>query len=141
MKKAIISIIILIPFFSCASDKLKDENLTCDKDILISNELYSNSPDDPLIITDVKLENDCLQITFGSSCCTSENWIVDLVGAADVLYSEPPQRLIRLSLKNYELCQAVCGKTLIFKIKPTQVYGGEIILNLDRWGTPIRYRY
>lgn len=141
MKKAITPIIIIIALFSCESDKLKDEKTTCEKDILISNELYTTSPNDPFIISDVKLENDCLKISFGASGCDSQSWIIDLIGSEDILKSNPPQRSIRLSLKNNEACQAAFGKTITFDLKHARANESEIILNLQGWGAPLNYKY
>lgn len=141
MKKAITPIIIIIALFSCESDKLKDEIITCEKDILISNELYTTSPNDPFIISDVKLENDCLKISFGASGCDSQSWIIELIGSEDILKSNPPQRSIRLSLKNNESCQAAFGRTITFDLKPARANESEIILNLQGWGAPLNYKY
>jgi hypothetical protein len=137
MKKIVIFIIFFLLFFSCS----KDDNLICGKVILIDNEKFVDYPSDPLIISDVLLENDCLQISFGASGCDGQNWVMELVGAADIFYSNPPQRPVRLSLKNNEVCQAAFGKTVSFDLKPSRVSGGEIILNLAGWNSPIRYKY
>jgi hypothetical protein len=120
---------------------VKDDKLTCDNIILIDNDKFTDYPSDPLIISDVILDGDCLQISFGASGCDSQSWIIELVGAEDVLYSDPPQRSIRLSLKNNEECLAAFGRTKTFDLKPSRVSGGEIILNLAGWNNPIRYKY
>lgn len=119
-----------------------DEALpTSENKILIGNTIFKNYPNDPLIISAATINGDSLQITFGASCCDGKNWTVQLVGSGDVLYSSPPQRSIRLSLKNYEICAAVCSKTLKFDLIPTRVNGNQIILNLDGWDQPLIYKY
>jgi hypothetical protein len=140
MKKLIISAIFLILLFSCKKDKIIDNHLTNGKDILISNSLYADSPNDYLLISNAVIENDSLKISFSASCCSGKNWVIGLVGSADILYSDPPQRLIRLSLENTEACLAVCGRTAVFNLEPAQIQGGVIILDLQGWGS-LKYNY
>jgi len=109
--------------------------------LLIGNEIYDNYPDDQLTILDVTLEGDCLQINFATSGCSGNSWIVELVGREEILESLPPQRLIRLSLENNEICDAYIGKSVTFDITPSRVSGNEIILNLDGWDKKIVYVY
>jgi hypothetical protein len=120
----------------------EDETLpTAGNKILIGNTIFKNYPNDPLIISAATINGDSLQITFGASCCDGKNWTVQLVGSGDVMLSNPPQLLIRLSLKNYEICTAVCSKTLKFDLKPARVNGNQIILDLDGWDQPLIYNY
>ena len=135
------ALILLISFYinSC-----HDENIVtpCTQLLLIGNEIYDNYPDDQLKISDVSLEGNCLQINFGASGCSGNSWIFELVGREDVLYSDPPQRLIRLSLKNNEICDAFIGKSVTFDISPSRsISGNKIILNLDGWDKKIVYEY
>ena len=109
--------------------------------VIIDDNAFNTYPNDPLIISEAMIRGDSLQIEFGASCCDGKNWITKLVGSMEVLYSDPPQRSIRLSLKNNELCMAACGKTVIFDLKPFQVSGGEIILNLNGWSGQLLYKY
>ena len=91
---AITFIAILI---ACKEDKTLP---TAGNKILIGNPIFKNYPNDPLIISAATINDDSLQITFGASCCDGKNWTVQLVGSGDVMLSNPPQLLIRLSLKN-----------------------------------------
>jgi hypothetical protein len=125
-------------------------SLSCKKDektpltensIIIGNDQFDTYPNDRLIISDVSISGDYLQIVFGSSGCDGKSWIIELVGSADILYSDPPQRQIRLSLKNNEDCLAAFGKTMTFNLKPARINSDEIILNLSGWDSPIRYKY
>ena len=109
--------------------------------ILIGNDMFKNYPNDPITISGAAIVDDSLQISFGASCCDGKSWQVKLVGSGEVLYSLPPQRSIRLSLKNDELCTAVCGRTLKFDLLPCRVNGNQIILNLEGWDKPLIYNY
>jgi hypothetical protein len=123
---------------SCKKD---EKTLSADKSIIIGNDAFINYPNSPLIISDVSISGDYLQIGFYSSGCDSKSWIIELVGSADILYSDPPQRQIRLSLNNNQLCQALFAKTMTFNLKTSRISSGEIILNLAGWDSPIKYKY
>ena len=140
--KNIIKSTFIFLIFLCLSS-CQDENIVepCTQMLLIGNEIYDNFPADRLTISDVSLEGDCLQITFWAGGCSGNSWIFELVGREDVLYSEPPQRLIRLSLENNEICEAYILKSVTFDITPSRISGNEIILNLDGWDKKIVYDY
>ena len=101
-----LSIIFIASLVACKDDETLP---TSENKILIGNTIFKNYPDDPLIISAATINGDSLQITFGASCCDGTNWTVKLIGSDEVLYSSPPQRSIRLSLKNYEICTGVCS--------------------------------
>jgi hypothetical protein len=139
LKSAIFFTITLLALLtSCEDDDTKQKT---ENQILIGNDIFKSYPDDPLIISAATIIVDSLQISFGSSCCDGKSWQVNLVGDSEVLYSLPPQRSIRLSLKNDELCTAVCGKTLKYDLSPCRVNGNQIILNLVGWDKPLIYNY
>jgi hypothetical protein len=123
---------------SCKKD---EKTPSTDKSIIIGTDAFNTYPNDPLTISDVSISGDYLQIGFSSSGCDGKSWIIELVGSSDILYSDPPQRQIRLSLKNNEACQAAFGKTMTFNLKPSRINSGEIILNLAGWNSPIKYKY
>jgi hypothetical protein len=120
----------------------KDEALPASENkILLGNTIFKTYPDDPLIISAASITGDSLQITFSASCCDGKSWTMQLIGSGDVMLSYPPQLSIRLSLKNPEICKALCSKTLKFDITPTRVTGDQIILNLAGWDQSLLYKY
>ena len=137
------TVLLLLVLLISGSDSCKkvDKISSTEKQVIIDDNAFNTYPNDPLMISEAKITDDSLQITFGASCCSGNSWIIKLVVSQEVLYSDPPQRSIRLSLKNDELCMAVCGKTVIFDLKLFQVSGGEIILNLKGWGGQLLYKY
>jgi hypothetical protein len=122
----------------CSKD---DSNNGSDNQILIGNDIFQSYPNDPLIITEATITGDYLKISFGASGCDGTNWRVNLVGSPGVLFSLPPQREIRLSLKNNEICSAALGKTILFDLKPARTTGNQIVLNLAGWDKPLLYNY
>ena len=140
MKKITILLFLILSHLGSSCDK-NEFDATADGKLIISNDLFNNAPNDPLIISEAKIVGDSLEIKFGASCCDGNNWEFSLIGSPEILYSEPPQRQIRLSLKNNELCTASCGKTVAFDIKPSRISGGQIILRLEGWQGTLSYKY
>ncbi len=137
----IIMIGILITLGSCDKNKDSDLLTDCDKKVRISSQEFLNAPADPLSIVSVELTGDCLKIHFASSGCDGSNWEVKLIDSGAVMYSDPPQRNIRLSLKNPEMCDAYIGKSFTFDIRELQVPGNKVLLKLTNSGTQILYEY
>lgn len=117
-----------------------NKNFGCDQDVIISETEYKNAPDDPFAITKMKIEGDCLKITFSASGCDGSSWIVKLIDSDMIAESYPCQRTLRLSLDNKELCTAMPGKEVSFNIKDLQINGNDkVILHVS--GKEILYQY
>ena len=68
-------------------------------------------------------------------------WELKLIDSEDILESNPPQRNLRLSLKNEESCLAYITKELTFDISNLQVNGNKVQLNLTNSDKNILYKY
>lgn len=134
------AIIIGLLFTSCNKE---NDNLSsvCDHSVIISKDMYNAAPNDHLTIISAELTNDCLKINFASGGCDRSTWEVKLIDAEVILYSNPPQRNLRLSLKNQELCDAYIGKELTFEVSNLQVSGNKVLLNITNSGDQILYEY
>ncbi len=141
MNKLLYSLLPSIILVFCSCDKSDNATPLCDQYVVIDNDEYNNAPSDPLIIHKATIDGDCLEISFGASCCDGETWVYKLVASEIFLYSNPPLGSIRLSLKNDELCEAVCGKTVFFDITLLRVSGNKVILHLSGWEDSILYEY
>jgi hypothetical protein len=126
-----------------ASCNKETDNLSavCDQSVIISSDKYTDAPNDPLTIVSTELNGDCLKINFASGGCSGNSWVVKLIDSGVVLYSNPPQRNLRLLLKNQELCDAYIGKEVTFDIKDLQVNGNKVLLNITNSGDQIFYEY
>ncbi|WP_289062008.1 hypothetical protein [uncultured Zobellia sp.] len=134
-----ILIIMGIAFLSCSDN---DESLSnCDFETIVSNEQYKNSPSDHININGMEINDNCLKISFSSSGCSGDTWELKLIDSEDVLESKPPQRNLRLLLKNEEMCEAYITKELTFDISNLQVNGGQVQLNLKSFEENILYKY
>ncbi|NOQ27086.1 MAG: hypothetical protein GQ564_17125 [Bacteroidales bacterium] len=139
--KLIFGIFLLcISFISCEKD---DDNNSLDynQEVIISAILYNTAPSDFLTINNVVLRDDYLKINFSSGGCSGESWEIKLIDADVILESYPPQRNLRLSLKNEELCEAYITKEISFDISELQVDGNQVLLNINNFESQILYVY
>jgi len=125
----------------CNKDDDKETPSDCDQTVIISNEEFHNAPDDLLSIVKADIQDNCLIIDFGSSGCDGSTWIVKLIDSGAVAESYPPQRTLRLSLQNEELCDAYFTQKISFNIQDLQVEGSSVILNIEEYSQPILYQY
>ncbi|WP_157503218.1 hypothetical protein [Mangrovimonas xylaniphaga] len=113
----------------------------CDQETILSSDEFVNAAADPLIIESLEIDNACLQISFYSSGCDGSTWDLKLIDSGAILESDPPQRNLRLSLLNLELCDAVISKTISFDVSDLQVEGTQVYLNIVNSGDQILYTY
>ena len=145
MKKILLLIGFGITFLSCSNDddknNQKGNSNTCDFKTLVSSSQYKNAPSDQLEINSLEINDDCLKIEFRSGGCDGDTWEVKLIDSEGVLESYPPQRNLRLSLKNEELCDAYITKEVTFDISNLQVDGDKVKLNITNSDKDILYEY
>jgi len=112
----------------------------CDQDVIISESEFESAPDSPLSIIDLKIVDNCLKIKFSASGCDGNTWIVKLVASEWIYLSLPPLRILRLSLGNREVGDALIIKEISFNIEDLQDEDlNEVRLEIS--GTEIRYKY
>lgn len=140
MKKLLILTLIGITILSCSNDDNGNSN-SCDLETIISAEQYENAPSVQLNINSLEINGNCLKINFSSSGCSGDTWELKLIDSEVVLKSNPPQRNLRLSLKNQEACEAYITKELTFDISNLQVDGKKVQLNLTNSNDNILYEY
>lgn len=124
---------------SCKDDENEPPN--CQFEVIINNDLFQNAPDDHMELIEAKIEGHCLHITMASGGCDGNSWEVKLLSDGNILESAPPQRNIRFSLKNEELCDAWITHSYTFDITSLQVEGHEVLLNLSNSDEQLSYIY
>ncbi|TLX76990.1 hypothetical protein E9993_04710 [Labilibacter sediminis] len=134
-------LVLCVLVFGCCEEKEECTCIACDKPVIVDSYLHQEAPDDYLMITKVSIEEDCLVIEFSSSGCDGSTWKVNLIDSEAIAESYPPQRTLRLSLHNEELCDAVFKKEVSFDITPLRVGGDQVILNLQGWDEKLTYSY
>ena len=147
MRKSLVLCFLSIVLFCCSSDDDDDNQTSIDCDVdnsiaIISAELFENAPSDQLTINSLAIVNDDLTISFSASGCDGDSWELKLIDSEEVFESNPPQRELRLSLKNEELCQAFITRELTVDISNLQLADtNQIELNLTNSDDSILYEY
>ncbi len=141
MREILMFIMIGLMLLSCSDNDDSGNIANCDSGTLVSSEQYENAPSDKLTINKVEINGDCLSINFSSGGCSGNSWELKLIDSEDILESNPPQRNLRLSLKNEELCAAYITKKLTFDISGLQVDGNKVLLNLINSDYNVLYEY
>jgi hypothetical protein len=107
--------------------------------VIIDNTLYNSSKTGDFTVNNVLLNRYFLTIKIGASGCSGNSWKATLIGANQILESNPVQRNIRVIFENNEACLAVFEKEFTFNIKKLKEDESKIILNLGDWNTQINY--
>ena len=140
-----VTILVCMPLSSYDED-CNSDSIQCDQEVLINAEEYITAPNDLLTINSLEIKGDCLTINYSSSGCSGDSWELMLIDADVILESYPPQRNLRLSLKNDEMCDAYLTKEITFDIFELQVegnldYGKKVLLNITNSDNQILYEY
>lgn len=142
MKDKVLTVLLcMFVLLACDKDDADNKPVNCEDKAIISADLYVSAPDDDLIINSLEIVKDCLKINFSSSGCSGDSWELKLIDSGDILESFPPQRNLRLSLKNDEACDAYITKELTFDISSLRVDGDRVKFNLKNFEEGIMYRY
>ncbi|WP_298309831.1 hypothetical protein [uncultured Aquimarina sp.] len=141
MKNILILLLIAMTILNCSNDNDNVNPNNCDLTTLISASEYTNAPSDQVSINSITIADNCLKINFGASGCDGNTWELVLIDSENVFESNPPQRNLRLSLKNEEACQAFITQELDFDISNLQVEGNQVLLNITNSDQTILYEY
>jgi hypothetical protein len=143
-----IGYLIIIFFLIASCDKNDDnpveckESGNCDKCIIINSNLYNQTNTNNYTIQNISVNQDCLEIEFGSSGCDGNSWKIDLVDLGAISETAIPQRDLKLKLTNLEECEAFITKTISFNLEPLQLSNYEAInLKITDYNGLISYEY
>lgn len=144
MKRIITSsfcLAVLAMFFACSESN--SNNSTCNKSALIASTSYFNQLNTTnYTITNVALNEDCLDITLSSSGCNANNWQMNLYSTSAFSSTAIPQKDLKIQLVNNDACLAVFQKTVSFSLVPYRLNGqNEITLKIAGWAAPVTYTY
>ncbi|MGY5849549.1 hypothetical protein [Salegentibacter sp. F14] len=143
-----IKILMVILFLITSCNKNDDETIecaepeNCEKCIIIDNALYHQTSTDNYTIQNVSINQDCLEIQFGSSGCDGNSWEIDLIDLDGISETAVPQRDLKLKLINIEDCEAYITRTISFNLKPLRLSNYDAInLKIADYEDLIRYEY
>jgi hypothetical protein len=139
MRTIVFLLISIFQIIACCP--INEEESMCDDKIIIDKNLFDSAPNSPLSIKNIEIVDDCLSIDFYASGCNGNSWKIKLIDSEAILKSNPPQRNLRLSLENNELCDAIINKKISFDISKLRLTGSEVILNIANSGQQIKYKY
>ncbi|MBG6129724.1 hypothetical protein IWQ47_000974 [Aquimarina sp. EL_43] len=139
--KKLIGLIVIFGILACNSDDDNNNTDSCDQLTIINSKQYVSEPNHNLTISSLKINGNCLKISFGSSGCSGDTWELKLIDSEEILETNPPQRNLRLSLKNEELCNAFITKEISFNILGLKVDGNKVLLNIKNSDDQILYEY
>lgn len=139
MKKIVLLLLLLSA--ACSSDDDAAANAACENDVIIDNALYTTVETSHYLITGAKIVGDCLEVSIRSGGCSGEDWVAELIDADRVAETATPQRDLKVSLENPELCYGIVTRSFSFNLRPLQSQDKELILNLENWEEPLNYEY
>jgi hypothetical protein len=146
MKQIPYLIVLFSVFVGCNKndDSTKEcyESNNCNNCVIINSDLYNQINTENYTIRKISVNQDCLEIEFGSSGCDGSSWIIDLVDFGAISETTIPQRNLKLRLQNSELCEVFIIRTISFNLKPLQLDNyDELNLKIVDYNSLIRYEY
>lgn len=134
---ALLFLVFAITLTGCSSDDGNQTN--CDFNSVISPQEYENATSAQFMINRLEIVDDCLKINFSSGGCDGNTWKVKLIDSGAILKTDPPQRNLKLQLRNEELCEAYISKEWTFDISNLKVDGNKVQLNITNSDKTILY--
>lgn len=130
-------------FVSCSDDDNTGNISQCDlTSQIIEEDAFDEVITENYQISNVVLDEDCLEITFASSGCDGNSWELNLYSTNTINFIFPLQRTVKVELINEELCLAFIEKTVSFDLTPFRVEEqNEILLNIVGWEEQVIYQY
>ena len=144
MKKFLILFsLFVIVLNSCSDDDDSIINEACGfNSEIIAEDDFNGINTSNYLISDVQLNNDCLEITISSSGCNASLWEMNLFSTNAFYNIYPLQRSVKIELINNQLCLAIFQKTISFNLIPFQIKGqNQLPLNIEGWNKQIIYEY
>lgn len=141
MKNRLMLILIGIILVGCSNEDVVPNPHNCQFDTFISAAQFDIAPSDNLVVNTLEINEGCLKINYSSGGCSGGSWELKLIDSGAILESYPPQRNVRLSLKNNESCLAYISKEVTFDISNLQVDGNKVLLNITNANKSILYEY
>lgn len=145
LKLNVVVLLLTTTFFS--SCRYLDDGATisvpgCNEKAVLDNVKFPQVATENYVITNVVLNNDCLEITLNSSGCDPDNWDMNLIGVRSLAAVYPPEVNTKIELQNKEACLAVFQKTVSFDVIPYRIPGqNQVRININGWNTGILYQY
>ena len=126
---------------SACNDNNSPDSL-CGPVAVVDSEQFSSATTELLDVISIDINQDCFELTIGSSGCDGNSWAVGLFDAGVVLESFPVQRNLVISFINEELCDGYFTRDYTFDISDLRVgETGTVLLNISNTGEQLSYEY
>jgi len=130
----------LLMNFQCNEDDVV--LLPCGLEVVSNNEAYETAESDNFGVLNVDLSGDCLTVDVTTSGCDSNDWVLTLIDSGNIAESMPPQRYLKLTLFNNQVCLVVLEKAETFDLSSLRVDGtNEVLLNIEGLPESVLYTY
>jgi hypothetical protein len=130
----------LLMNFQCNEDDVV--LLPCGLEVVSNNEVYETAESDNFGVLNVDLSGDCLTVDVTTSGCDSNDWVLTLIDSGNIAESMPPQRYLKLTLFNNQVCLVVLEKAETFDLSSLRVDGtNEVLLNIEGLPESVLYTY
>ncbi len=139
--KKILLVLLSICLWGCDSDDSDGSSGMCGESASIQMDGFFDIPSAAFEIESASVSGDCLLVSISSSGCDGESWEVDLIDQGNLIYTNPPQRILRLTLSTTEVCEAYLTRDYSFDLSSLQVISDGVYLNLVDYDEMLFYEY
>lgn len=155
MKYLSIFLLVLLTIVSCKKEKIVNleqhqgfcevitvDNYSCGNQVIEDSLRYDTISNTSFSLSSVDVTEDCLSFELSASGCDGSTWLVNVVDAQAIAYTNPISKDLKVEFKNNELCTAVFTKQYYFDLHPVQESTDTIInLNIVNGSTSVLYVY
>ncbi len=115
----------------------------CDFATLINPNLFENASSAYFDFTNISIDGDCMQISFGANGCGADTFDIRLIDSGVIMESFPPQRRLRFVIQNTDIytCPAYFEESLSFDLTPIQVDEGVLMLTIEDYPEQVEYEF
>jgi len=133
--------ILIIPLILIFNYSFSQTNEICGSKVIIDQMLYQEAEEGEFEFVNIEMESNCLKLMmrYAGGCKDPE---VKLIDADIIKESYPPQRVLKLTFKSNDNCEALITQDFYFDLTNLKVNSeGGLILNIKHWKKRILFEY
>lgn len=142
MKNIRFYIVLVTVLLLVACDNDDDNSATvnpCGLNTVIDIDQYNQPSPSAYFISNVQVNEGCLEITISGSGCDGSTWVANLFSTPPITNGYDSNSSLSLKLTNIELCEAVITKTYSFNLSSIANDDTHWTFNLEGWQDLIEY--
>lgn len=154
MRFLIIICIIVLTVVSCKKEEIETPeeigfcevlpvgHISCGPEIIRDSLMFDSILSTFFTLSNVDISEDCLSFELTASGCDGNSWLVNLVEAQTIAYTNPITKELKVDFYNNEICAAVFTNHYYFDLLLLQENTDSVInLNIVNAGISILYSY